>query len=128
NQAAVEAFADAPFRVIHAAGARDFPSLRAPGERYDLREYINPFGPALLAADVVVARAGGSVFEIAAHGRPAVLIPYPHATADHQMRNARFMAQAGAAVVIPDAELTPARLAEEMERLVADSARAAAMA
>jgi UDP-N-acetylglucosamine--N-acetylmuramyl-(pentapeptide) pyrophosphoryl-undecaprenol N-acetylglucosamine transferase len=89
NTAAVEAFADAPFRVLHAAGERDFASLAAPREGYDLRPYVHEFGDALLAADLVVARAGGSLFEIAAHGRPAVLIPYPHATADHQSANAR---------------------------------------
>jgi UDP-N-acetylglucosamine--N-acetylmuramyl-(pentapeptide) pyrophosphoryl-undecaprenol N-acetylglucosamine transferase len=57
-----------------------------------------------------------------------VLIPYPHATADHQSTNAQFMAQAGAAVVIPDGELTPARLAQEVGRLLADPVRLAAMA
>lgn len=74
-----------------------------------------------------MARAGGSIFEVAAYGRPAVLIPYPYATADHQMRNARFMEEAGAAVVIPDAELTAARLAEEVGELLADPARRARM-
>jgi UDP-N-acetylglucosamine--N-acetylmuramyl-(pentapeptide) pyrophosphoryl-undecaprenol N-acetylglucosamine transferase len=128
NQAAVEAFADAGFRVIHAAGARDFPALRAPREGYDLREYISPFGPALLASDVVVARAGGSVFEIASHGRPAILVPYPHATADHQTANARWMERAGAAIVIPDRELTAARLRETVHGLLADPERLARMA
>jgi UDP-N-acetylglucosamine--N-acetylmuramyl-(pentapeptide) pyrophosphoryl-undecaprenol N-acetylglucosamine transferase len=128
NEAAIEAFRDAPLRVIHAAGARDFAALRAPRAGYDLREYISPFGPALLAADLVVARAGGSIFEIAAHGRPAILVPYPHATADHQSANARWMAGAGAAVVIPDAELDPARLRHEVERLLADPGRLATMA
>lgn len=57
-----------------------------------------------------------------------MLVPYPYATAEHQMRNARFMSDAGAAVVISDSELTPARLAEEVGQLLADPARAAAMA
>ena len=52
-----------------------------------------------------MARAGGSVFELAAAGLPAILVPYPHATADHQSGNARWMADGGAAVVVPDAEL-----------------------
>ncbi|MFL5821952.1 MAG: UDP-N-acetylglucosamine--N-acetylmuramyl-(pentapeptide) pyrophosphoryl-undecaprenol N-acetylglucosamine transferase [Solirubrobacteraceae bacterium] len=128
NHAAVEAFSGARFRVLHAAGERDLPTLHAPGPHYDLRGYIPNFGEALLASDLVVARAGGSVFEIAAHGRPAILIPYPHATADHQSANARFMAQAGAAVVIPDHELTGARLAHEVARLLADPSGLAAMA
>lgn len=128
NHAAVEAFAGAGFRVLHAAGERDLPDLDAPGPHYELRGYIPEFGDALLASDLVVARAGGSIFEIAAHGRPAVLIPYPHATADHQAANARFMEQAGAAVVIPDEELTGARLAQVVGELLSDAPRLAAMA
>ena len=71
----------------------------------------------------MVARSGGSVFEVAAHGRPMVLIPYPHAAADHQTENARFFERAGAAVVIPDGELTAARLASEVGRLLGDPGR-----
>jgi UDP-N-acetylglucosamine--N-acetylmuramyl-(pentapeptide) pyrophosphoryl-undecaprenol N-acetylglucosamine transferase len=128
NRAAVEAFAGARFRVLHAAGERDLPDLQAPGPHYDLRGYIPGFGEALLASDLVIARSGGSIFEIAAHGRPAVLIPYPYATADHQSANARFMERAGAAIVIPDDELTPARLANEVGRLLADHGRLTSMA
>ena len=127
NQAAVQAFAGARFHVLHAAGERDLADLRSPGPHYDLRGYVSRFGEALLASDLVVARAGGSIFEIAAHGKPAVLVPYPYATADHQTANARFMERGGAAVVIPDAELTPARLANEVGRLLADQGRLAAM-
>ena len=104
------------------------PSCTSPGPHYDLRGYIDDFGQALLAADLVIARAGGSIFEIAAHGRPAVLIPYPYATADHQTANARYMERAGAAIVIPDSELTAARLGQEVGHLLADRGRLAAMA
>ena len=128
NHAAVEAFAGARFRVLHAAGERDLPDLHAPGPHYDLRGYVSRFSEALLASDLVVARAGGSIFEIAAHGKPAVLVPYPYATADHQTANAKFMEQAGAAVVIPDRELTPPRLALEVGRLLSDPSRLEAMA
>jgi UDP-N-acetylglucosamine--N-acetylmuramyl-(pentapeptide) pyrophosphoryl-undecaprenol N-acetylglucosamine transferase len=128
NRAAIEAFAGARFRVLHAAGERGLAELHAPGSHYDLRAYIDHFGEALLAADLVVARAGGSIFEVAAHGRPAVLIPYPHATADHQTENARYMERAGAAIVIPDSELTAARLAQEVGRLLADPTRLQGMA
>ena len=127
NLAAVEAFAGARFRVLHAAGERDVAQLSSPGPHYDLRGYIPDFGEALLASDLVVARSGGSVFEIAAHGRPAVLIPYPHATADHQTTNARHLESAGAAVVIPDDELDAPRLASEVGRLLGDPSRLAAM-
>jgi UDP-N-acetylglucosamine--N-acetylmuramyl-(pentapeptide) pyrophosphoryl-undecaprenol N-acetylglucosamine transferase len=129
NEAAVEALAGAPYRVLHAAGTRDYAALRerTPPDGYHLREYIDDFGEALLACELCVARAGGSIFEIAAHGRPAILVPYPHATADHQTQNARWMADGGAAVVIPDAELTPQRLRAEVDALMADPVRLQAM-
>jgi UDP-N-acetylglucosamine--N-acetylmuramyl-(pentapeptide) pyrophosphoryl-undecaprenol N-acetylglucosamine transferase len=130
NEAAVEAFRTAPFAVLHAAGTRDHDALapRVEGERYDLRPYIDDFAEALAACDLCVARAGGSIFEIAAARKPAILVPYPHASADHQTANARWMAAAGAAIVIPDRELTPARLGQEVGELVADRSRLAAMA
>jgi UDP-N-acetylglucosamine--N-acetylmuramyl-(pentapeptide) pyrophosphoryl-undecaprenol N-acetylglucosamine transferase len=132
NLAAVEAFAGAPFRVLHVSGRRDYTELAARGlsADYDLREYLplGDFADALAAADLVVARAGGSVFEIAAHGLPAILVPYPHASADHQSANARWMADAGAAVVIADAELSGARLGGEVAALLADRERLRAMA
>jgi UDP-N-acetylglucosamine--N-acetylmuramyl-(pentapeptide) pyrophosphoryl-undecaprenol N-acetylglucosamine transferase len=127
NQAAIGAFAGARFHVLHAAGERDLADLSAPGPHYDLQGYITEFGQALLASDLVVARSGGSIFEIAAHGRPMVLVPYPYATADHQSENARYMQRNGAAVVISDAELTAPRLASEVGGLLADRSRLAAM-
>jgi UDP-N-acetylglucosamine--N-acetylmuramyl-(pentapeptide) pyrophosphoryl-undecaprenol N-acetylglucosamine transferase len=130
NEAAIEGLRDGPYRVLHAAGERDMAVLapRVPAHGYDLRPFIEPFGEALLASDLCVARSGGSIFEVAAHGRPAILIPYPHATGDHQAGNARWMADAGAAIVIPDGELSPARLRAEVDGLLADRARLAAMA
>ena len=133
NEAAITAFAPPVrpgLRVLHACGERDFAALqpRVPGEHYDLCAYIDGFGEALGAADLVVARAGGSIFEIAAHGCPAILVPYPHASADHQTGNARWMVHAGAAVLVPDAELTAARLADEVRTLLDDPARLAQMA
>ena len=85
-------------------------------------------GSALVAADLVVARAGGSVFELAQYGLPAVLVPYPHASADHQTANARWMAEAGAATILRDDELTPQRLRAEVDGLLADPDRLRAMA
>jgi UDP-N-acetylglucosamine--N-acetylmuramyl-(pentapeptide) pyrophosphoryl-undecaprenol N-acetylglucosamine transferase len=113
NEAAVAAFRDPALRVLHVAGRRDFADLepRVAGlGHYVLRDYVTPFGRALAAADLAVARAGGSVFELAQYGLASVLVPYPHASADHQTANARWMAEAGAAVVVADAELTPERL------------------
>jgi UDP-N-acetylglucosamine--N-acetylmuramyl-(pentapeptide) pyrophosphoryl-undecaprenol N-acetylglucosamine transferase len=133
NEAAVAALRDGPFRVLHAAGRRDYEDLRArlgdpAPANYDLQPYITPFGDALAAADLTVARAGGSIFEVASHGVPAILVPYPHAAADHQTSNARWMVDAGAAVVLPDAELTAERLRREVGALLGDPARLAAMA
>jgi UDP-N-acetylglucosamine--N-acetylmuramyl-(pentapeptide) pyrophosphoryl-undecaprenol N-acetylglucosamine transferase len=128
NLAAVDAFADAPYRVLHVAGARDFGDLSAPGPHYVLREYVKPFGQALVAADLAVARSGGSVFELAQYGLPAILIPFPHAAADHQTANARWMEQGGAAVVLPDQELTAERLRREVDALLADQPRRRTMA
>jgi UDP-N-acetylglucosamine--N-acetylmuramyl-(pentapeptide) pyrophosphoryl-undecaprenol N-acetylglucosamine transferase len=128
NETAVAAFADAPYRILHVAGRRDFADLTAPGPHYVLRDYVVPFGLALAATDLAVARAGGSVFELAQYGLPSVLVPYPHASGDHQTANARWMERAGAATVIADAELTPARLRGEVDALVRDEQRRAELA
>ncbi len=128
NEAAVRAFAGAPYRVLHVAGRRDFATLTAPDENYVLRDYVEPFGAALAAADLAVARAGGSVFELAQYGLPSLLIPYPHASGNHQAANARWMEHAGAATVLADEALTPERLRAEVDALVADDARRRAMA
>jgi UDP-N-acetylglucosamine--N-acetylmuramyl-(pentapeptide) pyrophosphoryl-undecaprenol N-acetylglucosamine transferase len=132
NTAALEAFADAPWHVLHLTGARDYPEFasRPLREGYDLREQLDlrAFAWALSAADLVVARSGSSVLEIAAHGLPAVLVPYPHATAGHQLLNARYMEAAGAAVVVADDRITGPWLAEEVAELFGDRARMASMA
>ncbi len=135
NHAAIDAFgAVAPCFVLHACGRRDHPELRArldelgSPSHYRLEEYIDPFAEALAAADLVAARAGGSVLEVAAVGLPSLLVPYPHATADHQTANARYMEAAGAAVVVPDDELDGPRLAREIGSLLAAPQRMAEMA
>jgi UDP-N-acetylglucosamine--N-acetylmuramyl-(pentapeptide) pyrophosphoryl-undecaprenol N-acetylglucosamine transferase len=68
------------------------------------------------------------VFELAAHGLPAILVPYPHAAADHQTANARWMVDAGAATVLADADVTAERLRTEVEALLDDPERLRAMA
>jgi UDP-N-acetylglucosamine--N-acetylmuramyl-(pentapeptide) pyrophosphoryl-undecaprenol N-acetylglucosamine transferase len=122
NEAAVEAFgADGP-AVLHLAGERDYPELALGVKRPDYRllPFTDEFGAALAAADLVVARAGGSVWEVAAAGRPALLVPYPHATADHQAKNARYFERGGGAVVVPEGEL---ELRRQVETLLADPSR-----
>jgi len=135
NFAAIDAFgAAAPCAVLHASGHRDYEELRGrlaelgSPPHYHLHPYIEPFADALAAADLVTARAGGSVLELAAAGLPSVLVPYPHATADHQTGNARWMEREGAAVVVPDAELDGPRLAREVGALLASPHRLQAMA
>ena len=113
-----------PARSSTPAGGATTPDLRrrldALGSppHYRLLPYIEPFADALAAADLAVARAGGSVLELAAAGLPSLLVPYPHATADHQIANARYMERAGAAVVVPDEELDGPRLARETGTLL----------
>ena len=131
NEAALDGLDGASFRVLHVTGTRDWPVFRtrSRGPLYDLREYLDRgrFGEALAASDLVVGRAGGSIFEIAAYGRPAILVPYPAASADHQRTNAAWMESAGAAVVLDDRECTGPRLAAEVGRLIGDPARLSAM-
>jgi len=136
NRAAFAVFAEreAEVRVIQVAGRRDYPELEqrwreagSPGG-YTLLSYEPDLGDVLAASDLVLARAGGSVMEFAAAGRPAVLVPYPHATGDHQDANARWMAEGGAAVVIPDSELEPDHLATLVTDLLGDPRRLAEMA
>jgi UDP-N-acetylglucosamine--N-acetylmuramyl-(pentapeptide) pyrophosphoryl-undecaprenol N-acetylglucosamine transferase len=126
NEAAVEAFGTAGPAVLHLAGETHVASLRGRVTRpdYVLDGFTDDFGAALAAATLVVARAGGSVWEVAAAGKPALLVPYPDATADHQRKNARFFEQGGGVVVVPEAELD---LGRQVEELLADPARLAAM-
>jgi UDP-N-acetylglucosamine--N-acetylmuramyl-(pentapeptide) pyrophosphoryl-undecaprenol N-acetylglucosamine transferase len=140
NRAAVEAFAESEraanreFHVVHLSGERDHDEIAgrlavAPhAERYELIAYEPDLGDALAASDLVLARSGGSIFEVAARGRPAILVPYPHATADHQSANAAWMADAGAAEVVEDAELSAAALAERVGALFGDPDYLGAMA
>ncbi len=135
NLAAVEAFGDAPpFEVIHVAGLTQVDAVRrllerrSPGPRYRLHGWLDNLPEAIAAADLVISRSGGSVFELAAIGRPSILVPYPSATGDHQAKNARWLAEAGAAVVLPDADCTGERLQGLVGALLADRRRLEAMA
>jgi len=116
NNAAVEAWADEGPAVLHVCGERHIESLapRVARPGYVLLGFTDDFGAALSAADLVVSRAGGSAWEVAAAGKPALLVPYPHATADHQSSNARFFAERGAAIVVPQDELDLRRQAGEL--------------
>jgi UDP-N-acetylglucosamine--N-acetylmuramyl-(pentapeptide) pyrophosphoryl-undecaprenol N-acetylglucosamine transferase len=107
NEFAVEAYAASGPAVLHLSGQRDYERLRPLVSRpdYVLLPHTDEFGAALAAADLAVSRAGGTVWELAAAGTPAILVPYPHATGDHQLLNARWFADRGGAVVVLDEEL-----------------------
>ena len=122
NEAALEAFGRSGPAVLHLTGERDYAELAEQVARRDYRllPFTDDFGAALSAADLVVARAGGSVWEIAAAAKPALLVPYPHATADHQAENARWFERGGGAVVVPEEKLD---LRRRVEELLADPER-----
>jgi UDP-N-acetylglucosamine--N-acetylmuramyl-(pentapeptide) pyrophosphoryl-undecaprenol N-acetylglucosamine transferase len=137
NECAIAALAEhggRDFDVIHLAGRRDFDALEerlaaAPhGERYRLLAYEPDLGDCLAACDLVLGRSGGSIFELTAAGRPAILVPYPHAAAGHQESNAAWMAEAGAATVIRDEELDAQSLAAALDAVLRNEPRLAAMA
>jgi UDP-N-acetylglucosamine--N-acetylmuramyl-(pentapeptide) pyrophosphoryl-undecaprenol N-acetylglucosamine transferase len=127
NELAVESWRDRGPAVLHLCGERDYPDLAPRVRRPDYRliAFTDDFGAAVSAADVVVARAGGSVWELAAAGKPAILVPYPHATAGHQTKNARWFAAGGGAELVPEAEL--ARVPALVDVLLGDAARLGAM-
>jgi UDP-N-acetylglucosamine--N-acetylmuramyl-(pentapeptide) pyrophosphoryl-undecaprenol N-acetylglucosamine transferase len=117
NETALDAWAGSGPAVLHLAGERDYDGLRARVTRdeYRLFPFIDDFGSALVAADIAVSRAGGSVWEVAAAGLPAILVPYPHATSNHQLKNAEYFERAGGARVVQDEqahEAVPALVTE----------------
>ncbi len=127
NEFAVEAFGEHGPAVLHVSGERDYDAVRPRVHRgdYVLVPSTDHFGAALAAADLAISRAGGTVWELAAAGTPAILVPYPHATADHQTSNAQHFARGGGAIVVDQSEL--ARLPALAEELLADPARLARM-
>jgi UDP-N-acetylglucosamine--N-acetylmuramyl-(pentapeptide) pyrophosphoryl-undecaprenol N-acetylglucosamine transferase len=98
-------------------------------DRVRVRPYLSPIAEAYAAADLAVVRAGAmTTAELCAWGVPMLLVPLPTAAADHQTANARALADAGAALHVPQAEFTAARLADEVARLLADETRLGALA
>ncbi|HEY7073702.1 MAG TPA: undecaprenyldiphospho-muramoylpentapeptide beta-N-acetylglucosaminyltransferase [Acidimicrobiales bacterium] len=140
NQAALDAArrwaGRADLHLRHVVGERDWDQITGGGPpvteaaplHYQALRYDDDMPTSMAAAEVAVCRSGSSTsFELLAAGLPAVLIPSPFVTADHQTANARHMEAAGAAVVVADAELTGARLVDEVDALLADPRRLAAM-
>jgi UDP-N-acetylglucosamine--N-acetylmuramyl-(pentapeptide) pyrophosphoryl-undecaprenol N-acetylglucosamine transferase len=127
NRLAVAAWGAAGPAVVHLSGERDYDELRGRVSRSDyiLLPSTDHFGELLAAADIAVSRAGGTVWELAAAGTPAILVPYPYATADHQSLNARYFERGGGAIVVNDADVAsiPALVAD----LLGDAQRLRAM-
>jgi UDP-N-acetylglucosamine--N-acetylmuramyl-(pentapeptide) pyrophosphoryl-undecaprenol N-acetylglucosamine transferase len=107
NELVVEAFGEVGPTILHISGRRDYESLRSRVHRagYRLIAETDRIGAAYSAADLVLGRAGSSVWEIAAAGRPAVLVPYPFATGDHQAKNAEHFVRAGGAIMVRELDL-----------------------
>lgn len=133
-----ESKAGAPFRHIHGAG-RDFAAmtqtLAGAGVSGDslsgieVREYIYDMPLVMAAADLVLCRAGAStVSELAAIAKPAVLVPSPNVTADHQTKNAKVLSQAGGAVLLPEKECSGEALYRVASQLLGDEAKRTDMA
>jgi len=127
NETAVHAWGKGGPPVLHLSGERDHASLVGSVQRddYKLYPFVEDFGTALAAADLVVSRAGGTVWEIAAAAKPAILVPYPHATGNHQRLNAEHFAAGGAAVIVDDGQV--ARVPQLVDELLADDERRRAM-
>jgi UDP-N-acetylglucosamine--N-acetylmuramyl-(pentapeptide) pyrophosphoryl-undecaprenol N-acetylglucosamine transferase len=114
-------------RLIHQTGAAAFedlaPRFRASGVPGEMHAFLNDMPSAFARAHLVVSRSGmGAVSEIAAAGKPSILVPLPTASDQHQLRNAEALERAGAALLITDQHMTGARLAREITRLTADPA------
>ncbi|MFL5922776.1 MAG: UDP-N-acetylglucosamine--N-acetylmuramyl-(pentapeptide) pyrophosphoryl-undecaprenol N-acetylglucosamine transferase [Gaiellaceae bacterium] len=123
NDLAVETFGASGPAVIHLSGEREYARLRDQVSREDYRllPFSDDYGTVLGAVDLALSRAGGGVWELAAAGVPAVLVPYPFGTADHQTKNARFFQAAGGAILIPESEL--GQVPETLRSLVDDQPR-----
>jgi UDP-N-acetylglucosamine--N-acetylmuramyl-(pentapeptide) pyrophosphoryl-undecaprenol N-acetylglucosamine transferase len=107
NELVVETWGEVGPHVLHITGRRDYDLVRRRARRDDYRvvaETDRP-GAALSACDLVLARSGGSVWEVAAAGKPAILVPYPFATGDHQALNAQHFVRAGGAIMVRELDL-----------------------
>ncbi len=135
---ALEQAENFPFRHIHATGKYGWEWM--PGlvkekgvtlencDAIEMKEYIYNMPTLMAAADVIISRAGASSCnEIAAAGTPAILIPSPNVTDDHQTKNARVLADRGGAVLLPECDCTPEALYDQIRDLLADDGRRSAM-
>jgi len=121
-----------PLAIVHQTGEKDLEATRAryaaTGVSAECHAFIRDMAAAYRRADLVIGRAGATtVAELAIAGKPAIFIPYPFAADNHQELNAREMAEAGAALMFRQAELTASQLADALRPLLSDPARRRAM-
>jgi UDP-N-acetylglucosamine--N-acetylmuramyl-(pentapeptide) pyrophosphoryl-undecaprenol N-acetylglucosamine transferase len=107
NEFVVETWGESGPPILHITGRRDFDLVRRRVRRDDYRVVpeTERFGAAISACDLVLARSGSTVWEFAAAGRPAILVPYPFATGDHQAINAQHFVAAGGAIMVRELDL-----------------------
>ena len=108
--------------VVHQSGEKHLESLRAhylaAGVQGELIAFIDDMARRYAEADLVICRAGAvTIAELSAGGMASILVPFPHAVDDHQSANARFLSERGAAMLLPQTELTPQRLADTLRRM-----------
>jgi len=133
NEAVLEILKDLTdkFEVVHQTGSNNFGDVNGQAKiilEFAHKERYHPFGfldetslrDFYIASDLIVSRAGSSIFEIAAWGKSSILVPLPHAAQDHQRKNAYEYAAEGAALVIEEENLTPHLLLAEIEKILAD--------
>jgi UDP-N-acetylglucosamine--N-acetylmuramyl-(pentapeptide) pyrophosphoryl-undecaprenol N-acetylglucosamine transferase len=118
--------------VVHQTGAHDLVAVReayrSAGVAARAESFVDPVVGEMRAADLVICRAGATTLaELAALGRPALLVPFPAASDDHQRKNARVLAAGGAADVLDQQALSGATLVDAVEKLMGDRSRLAAM-
>ncbi len=128
NELVVESFGEVGPAILHITGQRDYDSVRRRVTRVDYRVIpeTDRIGAAYSAADLVLARAGSSVFELAAAGKPAILVPYPFATGDHQALNGEHFVRAGGAIMVRDLDLDD--VPDHVRSLLGDAPRLEEMA
>ena len=119
-----------PPRIVHQTGPHDLDEVRRayetiwPAERYEVLSFFDDMPQRFAAADLILGRSGaGTVAELAAAGRPAMLVPYPYAADDHQRHNAESLVHADAAVMTLDEDLTGEEWSQSLIELLGDSAR-----
>lgn len=116
--------------ILHQAGAKhaestttEYTASGADPARWQVRAFLDDMPARFAAADLILCRSGSSVAELAAAGKPSVLVPFPFAADNHQHKNAEVFAEAGAAVLIPEAELIDERLLQDLTTLLGDRGR-----